>query len=120
MAYRVDGTGENPHVNYEPNSTGGLREADAAGPAYEPEIRGRLVRAKIERTNDFAQAGERYRTMPEWERDDLVANMIDLLAHCEGEIQERMVGLFSKCDRDYGTRVADGLGISSPAVTAAR
>jgi Catalase len=120
MAYRVDGTGENTHVNYEPNSTGGLLEADAAGPAYQPEIRGRLVRARIERTSDFAQAGDRYRTMPELERDDLVANMIDLLARCERQIQERMVGLFSQCDPDYGTRVADGLGISSPAVTAAR
>jgi len=97
-----------------------LQEADAAGPAFEPEIHGRLVRAKIERTNDFAQAGERYRTMPDWERDDLVANMIDLLARCEGQIQERMVGLFSRCDPDYATRVADGLGISSPAVVAAR
>ena len=73
MAYYVDGTGSNPHVNYEPNSTGGLREADRSGPDYEPEIHGRLTRAKIERTNDFAQAGERYRTMPDWEREDLVA-----------------------------------------------
>jgi catalase len=120
MAYRVDGTGRNVHVNYEPNSTGGLREADAAGPAYEPEIHGRLTRSKIERTNDFGQAGERYRTMPDWERDDLVANMTDLLARCDPQIQERMVGLFTRCDPDYGTRVAGGLGISSPSVAAAR
>ena len=93
MAYSVDATGPNPHVNYEPNSTGGLQEAEAAGPAYEPEIRGRLTRARIERTNDFAQAGERYRTMPDWERDDLVANLVDLLGQCERQIQDRMIGL---------------------------
>ena len=105
-------------MNYEPNSTGGLSEADPAGPPYEPEIRGRLTRSKIERTNDFAQAGARYRTMPDWEREDLVANMIALLGQCERQIQERMVGLFAQCDPAYGARVADGLGIPSP-VTAA-
>ncbi len=114
MAYAVDATGPNPHVNYEPNSTGGLREAERSGPDYEPEIHGRLTRSKIERTNDFAQAGERYRTMPGWEREDLVANMIALLVQCERQIQDRLVDLFAQCDPDYGTRVADGLGIPSP------
>ncbi len=118
MAYMVDTTGPNPHINFEPNSTGGLQEAERSGPDYEPEISGRLTRSKIERTNDFGQAGERYRTMPDWEREDLVSNMITLLGQCERQIQDRIVGLFAKCDPDYGTRVADGLGIPSP-VTAA-
>ena len=118
MAYRVDGIGRNPHVNYEPNSTGGLSEADPAGPPYEPEIHGRLVRTQIERTNDFAQAGERYRTMPDWEREDLVANMVGLLGRCERQIQDRIVGLFAQCDADYGARVAVGLGIPSPTTAA--
>ena len=52
--------------------------------------------------------------MPEWEREDLVANMIGLLGTCERQIQDRLVGLFAQCDPDYGTRVADGLGIPSP------
>jgi len=112
MAYLVDATGPNPHVNYEPNSTGGLQEAERFAPDYEPDIHGRLTRSKIERTNDFAQAGERYRTMPDWEREDLILNMVTLLGKCERHIQERMVGLFAKCDPDYGTRVADGLGIA--------
>ena len=118
MAYGVDATGPNPHVNYEPNSTGGLQEAERTAPDYQPEISGRLTRSKIERTNDFAQAGERYRTMPDWEREDLILNLVTLLGQCERQIQERMVGLFSKCDPDYGTRVADGLGIA-PSLTPA-
>jgi len=32
MAYHVGGAGENPHVNYEPSTLGGLREA--GGPAH--------------------------------------------------------------------------------------
>ncbi|HEY5520075.1 MAG TPA: catalase [Candidatus Limnocylindrales bacterium] len=118
MAYAVDATGPNPHVNYEPNSTGGLQEAERSAPDYEPKIQGRLTRSKIERTNDFAQAGERYRTMPNWEREDLILNMVTLLGKCERQIQERMVGLFAKCDPDYGTRVADGLG-SAPSLAPA-
>jgi catalase len=118
MAYAVDTTGPNPHVNYEPNSTGGLQEAQRTAPDYEPEISGRLTRSQIERTYDFAQAGERYRTMPDWEREDLVGNMVTLLGQCERQIQERMVELFANCDPDYGTRVADGLGIA-PSVTPA-
>ena len=115
MAYYVDGAGESPHVNYEPSSHGGLIEAERSGADYEPEVSGKLMRAKIERTNDFAQAGERYRTMPDWEREDLVANMIDLLGQCERDVQERAVDLFSRCDADYATRVAEGIGVPAAA-----
>lgn len=106
--------GTNPHVNYEPSSTGGLSEAEPSGAAHEPHIEGRLVRAKLERESNFAQAGERYRTMPDWEREDLVTNLTDLLGDCERHIQERCVGLFAQCDAEYGRRIADGLGIPAP------
>ena len=115
MAYYVDDSGANPHVNYEPNSTGGLVEVPEAGPAYEPVISGRLTRSQLSRTNDYAQAGERYRTMPDWERDDLVLNLTDLLGQCERHIQERMVEHFSRCDSGFGRRVAEGLGVPAPA-----
>ena len=114
MAYYVDDTGSNPHVNYEPNSTGGLEEAPEPGPPYEPEISGRLTRSTISRTNDYAQAGERYRTMPDDEREDLVFNLVDLLGQCERQIQERMVEHLVRCDADYGRRVAGGIGVPVP------
>jgi catalase len=114
MAYYVDDTGTNPHVNYEPNSTGGLEEAPEPGPPYEPEISGRLTRSTISRTNDYAQAGERYRTMPDDEREDLVFNLVDLLGQCERQIQERMVEHLVRCDADYGRRVAEGIGVPVP------
>ena len=82
---------------------------------HEPEVTGRLGRRVLERTNDYAQAGERYRTMPEFERDDLVANLIDLLGQCEPSVQERMVEQLSRCDADYAQRVADGIGVSTGA-----
>jgi catalase len=118
MAYHVDGTGENPHVNYEPSSTGGLPEAAPAGPEHRPHVAGAVGRQKLERLNDYAQPGERYRTMPDSERDDLVLNLVDLLGQCEGHIQQRMVEHFARCDEEFGRRVAEGLGVPAPAATA--
>ncbi|GIG61395.1 catalase [Longispora fulva] len=113
MAHHVDGTGANPHVNYEPSITGGLRQA--AYPTADeqgPELRGRLTRARIPRTNDYQQAGQRYLLMQDWERDDLVLNLVALLGQCDREIQERMVWHFLMVENDLGTRVGDGLGVT--------
>jgi catalase len=113
MAYYVDDRGENPHVNYEPSSLGGLSEAPRAGADHEPHIEGRLTRSRINRTNDYGQVGERWRgDMEDWERDDLVLNLTTLLSQCDKQIQERMVWHFLQCDTEYGGRVAEGLGIA--------
>jgi catalase len=113
MTYHVDNAGENPHVNYEPSITGGLREATY--PTHDeqgPEIIGRLTRKRIPRTNDYLQAGQRYLLMEQWERDDLVHNFVTLLAQCDRPIQERMVWHFLLVENELGLRVGDGLGIS--------
>ncbi|HVF87833.1 MAG TPA: catalase-related domain-containing protein, partial [Pyrinomonadaceae bacterium] len=55
-------------------------------------------------------AGERYRTIDDWERDDLVFNLVEHLKQCNEEIQTRMIGHFTKCDADFGRRVAEGVG----------
>ncbi len=111
MSHYVDDGGVNPHVNYEPSSTGGLMEADVPGKPYEPELSGRLTRATIARTNDYAQAGERYRTISDWEREDLVRNLVDMLGQCEDHIQERMIDHFARCDQGFGGRIKGGLGL---------
>jgi catalase len=114
MAYGVDlGPGQNPHVNYEPSITGGLREGtypthDEQGPV----ISGRLTRKRIPLTNDYEQAGQRYRLMEQWERDDLVDNFVTLISEASREVQERMVWHFLLVEDELGIRVGDGLGIS--------
>ena len=115
MAYHVDGIeqGENPHVNYEPSSLGGLKEAAPAGKPHTPHYNADLVRQKITRQNDFQQAGERFRAFETCERDELIANLVDALKDCPREIQERMVSNFTKADADYGRRVAEGIGLSA-------
>jgi catalase len=114
MTYHVDGAGENPHVNYEPSITGGLREGQAPREDEQgPEITGRLTRKRISRTNDYQQAGERYQLSEQWEKDDLVANWVGNLSQCYREIQERIVWHLFMADDEYGQRVGEGLGISA-------
>ncbi|MDH2424894.1 catalase [Sphaerisporangium sp. TRM90804] len=112
MTYHVDGQGENPHVNYEPSITGGLREAQY--PTHDeqgPLISGRVTRKRIPRTNDYKQAGQRYLLMEQWERDDLVLNFTTLLSQTVRAVQERMVWHLLLVEDDLGLRVGQGLGI---------
>jgi catalase len=109
MAYRVDtAPGQNPHVNYEPSSLNGLTEAPKTKP-HTPSYNAKMVRQKIERTNDFKQAGERFRQHEDWEREDLIKNLVNALAPAQKHIQDKMIDLFTKCDPEYGRRVAEGI-----------
>ncbi|QST01081.1 catalase [Pontibacillus sp. ALD_SL1] len=112
MAYYVDRPeGSNPHVNYEPSSLNGLEESKRKESYYEPYAEGNLTKDSIDRRNDFKQAGERYRLFEDWEREDLITNLVNSLKPCASHIQNKMIHLFSQCDEDYGKRVADGLGL---------
>jgi catalase len=113
MTYSVDGAGENPHVNYEPSITGGLREGTY--PTHDeqgPEIVGRLTRKRIARTDDYTQAGQRFRLMEDWERNDLVNNFIALISQASRAVQERMLWHFYLVEDELGARVGEGIGIS--------
>lgn len=112
MAFYVDNGGENPHVNYEPSSQNGLREAPKPARDYHQWVEGHLGRYQTTRTrSDYQQAGERYRTFEDWEREDLIANITDDLKQCPENIQLRMIWHFWHCDEDYGRRLAEGVGV---------
>src|SRR3712207_4849997 len=113
MSYHVDlAPGQNPHVNFEPSIHNGLHEAERK-PNNAPEIRGRLTQSVLERRNDYVQARARYNTMMQWERDDLVKNLGDLLGQCERDVQERMVWHLLLVHDDYGNRVGRAIGLSA-------
>jgi len=113
MAYYVDDSGENPHINYEPSLRAGLREATYPTHGEQgPQITGRLTRKRIPRTDDYTQAGQRFLLMEQWERDDVVHNFVTLLSECDRAIQERMVWHFLLVEDELGLRVGEGLGIS--------
>ena len=116
MTYHVDGVeaGENPHVNYEPSARHGLVTAQPTGKPHTPFVSGHVVRQTIGRENNFQQAGERWRAFEDWERDELVSNLVGALSQCGADIQRRMLWYFAQADAEYGRRVAEGLGAAVP------
>jgi catalase len=115
MAFGVDlAPGQNPHINYEPSTLGGLGEAPKPAHAEQgPVVSGRLTRARIERTNDYKQTGEHYQLIEQWEKDETVANFIDAFSQCDRHIQERMVWHFLLADDELGARIGEGIGITA-------
>jgi catalase len=116
MSFGVDlAPGQNPHVNFEPSIHDGLKEAPRQ-PNNPPEVRGALTQSVLDRRNDYAQPRVRYKTMMDWERDDLVKNLGNLLGQCERDVQERMLWHLFLVHDDYGTRVGKAIGLDAAAV----
>ena len=56
-----------------------------------------------------------YRLMNEEERERLVANIVAAMKPVEhDDIKLRQIGHFYKADPEYGTRIAQGLGLQVP------
>ncbi|NEN85619.1 catalase [Paenibacillus elgii] len=98
-------------VNYEPNSASGSPQEDPAYVESEAPLTGPVVRQKIEKTDDFTQAGERYRSYTKQEQDNLIRNLINDLKQTGQDIQLRAICNFFRADAEYGMRLAQGLGI---------
>ena len=97
-------------VNYEPNTLADGMPAEALSyPVSQQAVKGDIVRKKISLTNDFQQAGERYRSLNKTDKDHLVDNIIDSLGKANKAIQRRMVQNLTKADANFGKRVAAGL-----------
>lgn len=101
--------------NYEPNSIAGT-PAQAPQYAQSPIVAsGVIARHDIPLTDDdFQQPGDLYKkVMTETDRQHLISNICGHLKNAKRELQEKMVKIFSRCDPDYGCRVAQGLGLST-------
>jgi len=97
-------------VNYEPNTlAGGMPGEAPAYPTSQTHVEGNLGRRKISLTNDFEQAGERYRSLSHMDQDHLVDNIVDSLSKADKPIQKRMVENLTKADPEFGKRVAAGM-----------
>ncbi|MDD5774713.1 MAG: catalase [Candidatus Omnitrophica bacterium] len=94
-------------VNYEPNSLAGGMPCEApAGPEPDYYVEGKIGRQKISLTDDFTQAGQRYRSLSKKDQDHLVDNIADSLKKATAETQKRMTANLTKADADLGKRVA--------------
>jgi catalase len=112
MAPYVD-EGGNPHVNYEPSSEQSVAEAPRQYASdHHPFVQGPVMRHGITRTQqDYAAAGERYRTLADWEREELLENLAGDMKACPENIALRMIWHFYNCDEQYGIEVARRAGI---------
>lgn len=107
MQYAPYGNGP---VNYEPNTLAdGMPHEAPSTPAEKYHLDGDVVRRKIGLTNDFEQAGERFRSLGKVDQDHLVDNIVDSLGKADKPIQQLMVENLFKADQEFGRRVAEGL-----------
>jgi len=97
--------------NYEPNSISGTPKEVPSSQIKKFYLEGWVARFPQEHPNsDFEQAGVFYReVLAQKERDHLITNIVEHLCNARPDIQGRMIDVFSKCDKDYGQKVADGL-----------
>ena len=101
-------------VYYEPNSFGGPTESHENKQAAYP-VSGVADSVAYDHNDHYTQAGDLYRLLSEDERTRLVANIVEAMKPVEKEeIKLRQIQHFYKSDPEYGTRVADGLGLSVP------
>ncbi|MFD0960649.1 catalase [Paenibacillus chungangensis] len=106
MTTKVDASS----VNYEPNSSSG-------SPVESPEhmdsyvlLQGFAGRRKIDKTDDFTQAGERYRSLDEKQQQSLIDNLTGDLQATNSDIRMRAVCQFYRADAELGKKLADSLG----------
>lgn len=99
-------------VNFGPSSQGGPQTAAQDGTPYKPFIQGNIIREKIFKTNDFFQAGERYRTLNKTEQEHLAGNLVADLSHVtDSAIQKRAIENLRQADENLAASVARGLGL---------
>jgi catalase len=98
-------------VNYEPNSSS---ESPKEAPAYADSyvtLQGSAGRQKIDKTDDFTQAGERYRSLPEELQANLIANVVGELKQTNDDIRLRAICNFFRADRTFGMKLSQALDV---------
>ena len=98
--------------NYYPNSfDGAAPDAKFAPPAI--DVQGLAARHEyIVGDIDFVQAGDLYsRVLSDYDKTNLIGNIVGHLKNAQQRIQYRQSALFYKAAAEYGTRVAEGLGL---------
>jgi catalase len=108
---RLDNNGGGS-VYYEPNSFNGPAEtADNQTSGF--AVNGVAESVSYDHNDHYTQAGDLYRLMSADERERLVANIVGSMKEVKlEEIKHRQIQHFYKADPEYGTKIAEGLGLS--------
>ena len=93
-------------VNYEPSTLAEGSPVEApAGIPYASRVEGEITRHKISKTNDFQQAGEKYRSLSKMDREHLVDNLAADLANIAKPIRQRVIENLTRADPELGKSV---------------
>ncbi|QYF83613.1 catalase KatA [Brevibacterium sp. PAMC21349] len=110
---RADDNGKGS-VYYEPNSFGGPAESEE-NKVTPFEVTGKAAQVGHNSDDHYTQAGDLYRLLSAEEKTRLVDTIVGAMKPVElEEIKLRQIGHFYKADPEYGTRIAEGLGLSVP------
>jgi catalase len=94
-------------VNYEPNNSPTLPVEQTEYRYSQYPVSGVTQQRKVDKEDNFRQAGEFYRSLSKHDQDNLIKNLAsDLGAVTNPEIRRTMVSHFYQADADYGTRLA--------------
>jgi catalase len=98
-------------INYEPTRhEDEPKEAkqyrDSVVPTHGP-----VTRERIDKTDNFTQAGERYRSFTEHEQNNLVKNLVNDLQNVHDKTKLLAICNFYRADSELGQRLADGLHV---------
>ena len=104
-------------VNYEPTSVSGQPGEQPAFRYSQYASGGTTQQKPIDRTDNFQQAGDFYRSLGKQEQDDLIKNLAADLGQVKDEqIKDTMVSHFYLADKDYGTQLAKAVNADLQAV----
>ena len=111
----ADNAGVTSDVNYQPSTQANTLTDDSTFKVAQTHYNNVAIsQRKIEKTNDFAQAGDLYRSLSKTTQDHLIANLVGDLGQVKSrEVKMKMITFFYKADRDYGMRVATALGFTA-------
>ncbi|MBE5961250.1 MAG: catalase [Lachnospiraceae bacterium] len=97
-------------INYSPNSLNCNKPVPASRlepPCY--PVKGLVKRCPIEKTNDFAQAGEHYCSLTSKEKEHLIDNIASELYLCKEDIICRVLDNFCKASEEFGCKVKNAV-----------
>lgn len=110
----VDGNGGSM-PNYYPNTVSGAPQPNRSFLPPAVEVDAVITRHLLPTEDlDFVQPGELYRRVLDGTgKDHLISNILSSMKNVTKEnIKYRQTALFYKADKDYGTRIAEGLGLN--------
>jgi len=91
-------------VNYEPSRLN-PRESDDSARYSQLPLNGTTQQAKIQREQNFKQAGDLYRSYSQKDRQDLIQSFGESLATTDAGSKNIMLSYLYKADPEYGTGV---------------